>query len=264
MLPEKGDPFMQRIEENAFSYFTASHPFTPSKPSLVFIHGAAINAAFWKLQLDGLSGSVNCFAPNLPGRSAAEPEACVSVSDQADYILNFMEHVGIQAPVLCGLSMGGGIVLELLARKPSLFPRGIVINSGARLRVSPLISDTIRENFSVFRELQMQMGLSPHSDPQAIRPVLEAAAIESPETALKDFLACDRFDIMDQLHRITAPVLILTASEDRLSPVKFGAYLKDHITNASLKCIEGAGHLSPVEKPEEVNHAILEFISRQP
>jgi pimeloyl-ACP methyl ester carboxylesterase len=46
-----------------------------------------------------------------------------------------------------------------------------------------------------------------------------------------------------------------------MTPVKYGAFLADHIAKASLVNIEDAGHLSPMEKPQEVSRAIADFVS---
>jgi pimeloyl-ACP methyl ester carboxylesterase len=78
-----------------------------------------------------------------------------------------------------------------------------------------------------------------------------------------DFTACNGFDVMQRLHEIKIPVLVLTASEDQLTPMKFGNYLAQQINGAKSVNIEDAGHLSPMEKPEEVTRAIREFLKRQ-
>lgn len=53
----------------------------------------------------------------------------------------------------------------------------------------------------------------------------------------------------------------IIAEEDKLTPLKYGLYMKEHIKNTSLFNIKDAGHLSPMEKPEELNQAILNFLN---
>jgi len=55
-------------------------------------------------------------------------------------------------------------------------------------------------------------------------------------------------------------VLVMTASEDLLTPIKYGRFLTDRIANAAMVNIEDAGHLSPIEKPDDVARAIRAFI----
>jgi len=80
------------------------------------------------------------------------------------------------------------------------------------------------------------------------------------EVTKGDFTACDTFDVMERLGEIEDPVLILTASDDKMTPLKYGTYMDEHIGNSSMVVIEDAGHLSPMEKPEEVARAIAEFV----
>jgi pimeloyl-ACP methyl ester carboxylesterase len=84
----------------------------------------------------------------------------------------------------------------------------------------------------------------------------------TPEVVLGDFRACDVFDIMGQLSLIDVPVLVITASDDILTPPKYGTYLAEHIKGALRVNIEDAGHLSPMTKPIEVNNAIQSFLTR--
>ena len=65
---------------------------------------------------------------------------------------------------------------------------------------------------------------------------------------------------MGQLNMITVPVLVLTANDDRITPLKYGSYITENINNSQLVSIKDAGHLSPLEKPGEINRVISEFL----
>ena len=67
---------------------------------------------------------------------------------------------------------------------------------------------------------------------------------------------------MDKLGVIEVPVLVLTATDDKLTPIKYGSFLANNIKNAELVTIQDAGHFSPMEKPLEVNLAINDFLTR--
>jgi pimeloyl-ACP methyl ester carboxylesterase len=58
-------------------------------------------------------------------------------------------------------------------------------------------------------------------------------------------------------------VLVITVSEALLTPIKYGRFLTDQIANAAIVNIEDSGHLSPVEKPDDVVQAIRAFIRTQ-
>ena len=56
----------------------------------------------------------------------------------------------------------------------------------------------------------------------------------------------------------------MTAADDKLTPPKYGQYLAEAIPGASLVQIADAGHLSPLEKEEDVNQAIVDFLKGLP
>ena len=83
-----------------------------------------------------------------------------------------------------------------------------------------------------------------------------------PEIAHGDFQACNRFNIIERLSSIGTPVLVMSAQDDKLTPPKYADVLEKTIKNAARAHIMDAGHVVPIEKPAEVNQAIMEFLDR--
>jgi pimeloyl-ACP methyl ester carboxylesterase len=183
-----------------------------------------------------------------------------TIEDYARAVAEFTLAIRAPKPVACGLSMGGAIAQQLLLDHPDVFCAGILIGTGARLRVMPLILKTIEENFSGYVDSFLAFAASEKTDPERLRPISEATAQGRPEVALGDFKACDAFDVMERLPSIQAPVLVITSEEDKLTPPKYGIFLEETIPSASRVHIQDAGHLAPAEKPDEVNRAILDFL----
>jgi len=63
------------------------------------------------------------------------------------------------------------------------------------------------------------------------------------------------------LSRIIAPTLILVGSEDAITPVADSELMHREIGGSRLKIIEGAGHVSNLERPEEFNAALVKFLN---
>lgn len=83
-----------------------------------------------------------------------------------------------------------------------------------------------------------------------------------PAVGLADFEACNKFDSREKLSRICKPTLIVGGSEDVLTPPWYHHYLHEKIENSTLRIIEGVGHYSMVEKPEEFNVILSEFLEK--
>jgi pimeloyl-ACP methyl ester carboxylesterase len=103
-------------------------------------------------------------------------------------------------------------------------------------------------------------AVSPKTDPGLVQPFKEELARGNPEIVLSDFRACDRFDSRAGLSSISVPVLIITSEEDKLTPAKYGEFLEKNIQKAQLVHIMDAGHIVSVEKRDEVNSLVLDFL----
>jgi len=124
----------------------------------------------------------------------------------------------------------------------------------------PLIFETLEKDFEGFINASYTVSISEKTDHAKVKPLVDSMAQCPPAVTRGDFSACDSFDVMGRLGEVAAPVLIITASDDKMTPLKYGAFLADRIEGSSLVVIADAGHLSPMEKPEEVTRAIRDFV----
>ncbi|MBU2622642.1 MAG: alpha/beta hydrolase [Proteobacteria bacterium] len=244
-------------------YVAGCWPLDPDKPTLVFIHGSGGSSALWENQIDELKEDVNTIALDLPGHGRSSGSGMDSVADYCKAVADFIETVEVPDPVPCGLSIGGAIVLQLILEYTERYKAAILVNTGARLRVMPLILETIKKDYEKYLSTIPVFAASEKTDPRKLDSLMADTAKCNPETAYGDFKACDRFDVIDKLSAIITPVLILTAEDDKLTPPKFGVYMKEHIRKASMVNIRDAGHLSPLEQPEAFNRAITDFLKQE-
>lgn len=245
------------------SFVSGSWPLTPSKPTLVFLHGSGGSNVLWKNQIEALLPVANTVAPDFPGHGKSPGNAEKTIAAYASHLHRFIAALNPPEPVPCGLSIGGAIALQLLLDHKADYQSGILINTGARLKVLPMIFDGIEKDYNAFVEMTGQFAMSPKTDPAKVEPLIAAMRACSPESAYADFLACDAFNVMDRLQEIEARVLVLAAEDDNLTPPKYGAYLTANISNAEEGIIPAAGHLSPMENGAAVNAAIEAFIRKR-
>ena len=253
---------MENRETGGIGFASGHWPLDPEKPTLIFIHGAASNNTFWKQQVRFFSEIVNTVAVDLPGHGTSGGPGKETISDYAGAVLHLIDRIQAPMPVPCGLSMGGATTQQLLVSHKNRFPAGILINTGARLKVLPAIFETIEKRYDDFVKMLFSFAISGKSSVEKLRADIESSLISQPAVASGDFRACDGFNATDALGSIEVPVLVLTASDDNLTPVKYGTFLANSIKNAELVTIQDAGHFSPIEKPFAVNTAINDFLTR--
>ena len=94
-----------------------------------------------------------------------------------------------------------------------------------------------------------------------MHPVLSQRAVEvGPEVELNDLLACDKFDVMDELGNIDLPTQVMCGSDDVMTPVKYSDYLTKHMKNARGTVIAGGPHFVQMEEFKKVNEQIEAYM----
>jgi pimeloyl-ACP methyl ester carboxylesterase len=243
-------------------YLAGRWPPDRAKSTIIFIHGAGGSGIFWQAQVEGLAARANTIALDLPGHGRSAGKGCDRIEDYARSVVDFIQALDVAGPVLCGISMGGAVTLQLLLDYPDVLKGGILLNTGARLKVAPAIFDMLENDFSGYLSMIGQFVASSKTPPEALKRFQAETERCQPGVTLGDFQACHRFDVMQRLGSITLPVLVVSAEDDQLTPLKYGEYLKNNIPRASREIVGEAGHILPVEKPVEFNRVVVDFLDR--
>jgi pimeloyl-ACP methyl ester carboxylesterase len=232
---------------------------------LVFIHGSMSNHDSWDFQ-KYLSKRYHLILLDLPGHGKSDPiDEEISVKLFADYVAEFIKGLNIAKTVAVGHSLGGAVCIQLALNYPELLRGVILVGTGAKLGVLPAILEALKTNFKESVEMAIGgMAFADKADPEIVKIVKNVCLKCRPEVAYWDFAACNNFDVRGKISEISFPTLIIVGAEDKLTPVKWSRYLNEMIPNSSLKIIESAGHMVMMEKPEELNQAIQNFLKVLP
>jgi pimeloyl-ACP methyl ester carboxylesterase len=175
-------------------------------------------------------------------------------------VREFVKQLKLKNIILCGHSLGGAIVFSYYLHYPNE-PKGLILcGTGARLRVHPAILDNLKNNFQEYLDSIQIAAFYRKTNEKVIKKHVKKTSQVDPEVIYQDFKICDGFDIMDKVEEIDIPSLIIVGNADKLTPVKYGKYLEEKIENSHLNIIEDAGHQVMLEKPEEVNKSITNFL----
>lgn len=234
-------------------------------PPLLLIHGAGGNRFYWPPELRRLEAT-RVLAPDLPGHGRSSGAAADTIGQCANTLLGWLDQLAVQRAVWAGHSMGGAIALQAALHSHERVAGLILVSTGGRLRVHPdlLTLSKHPQDLGALVELIVARAFSEEAPATVIRLAAERLRQVQPEVLHRDFLACDRFDLLDRLGEIEPPALVIAGTADRLTPVKFSRYLADHLPQASLHLIEGAGHMVMLERPGEVTALVREFLERLP
>jgi pimeloyl-ACP methyl ester carboxylesterase len=229
--------------------------------SMIFVHGSGACADIWRYQTDYFADS---HAVDLPGHPHGQ--ALKSVDECVDWLRQYLNGRGCKDVLLAGHSFGGAIALMYALKYPQELKGIVIIGSGARLKVHPMYltpcEEAIKGDFHKWHEMIEEW----YRRTPAVyrRRLIERQKAVGPAVMLNDFIACDKFDIMDRVHEIRLPALIICGESDFMTPVKYASYLGTKLANSRVTLIPGAGHCVFAEKPEVVNKAIEDFVKTLP
>ncbi|MBM3119207.1 MAG: alpha/beta hydrolase [Chloroflexi bacterium] len=223
---------------------------------LIFIHGAGNTGFVWHYQSEYFASSD---AVSLIGHPEGKP--CTSIDDYADWLHQYVLDKGYSQPVLVGHSMGGAVAQVYALKYPADVKGIVLVGTGARLRVRPDFLSLLEAGIDAPAEWvrnviePFYIRVAHEVREKVVKKVLEVGAA----VQLNDFKCCDKFDIMDKVHQIETPTLVICGTDDEMTPVKYSQYLANKIAGAKLITIEGS-HFVFMESHEKVNQAIEEFL----
>lgn len=235
------------------------------KHNLILVHGAGGDHTHWPAELRRMPG-VNVYGLDLPGHGRSGGRGRTSVGDYCDTVDLFAQALGLERASVAGHSMGGAIAQTLALRRPSWLERVVLVGTGARLRVHPLIlaglnpSGDSKTSFEAAIDTICQWAYGPTTSQQILRKGRQQLLSVEPAVIHGDYVACDAFDVMDRVADISLPALIIVGSADKMTPPKYGQYLRDRIARAQLVEIKDGGHMMALEKPLEVAQAVRRFL----
>lgn len=243
------------------AYEARPEHYDKSALAALFIHGSGGDREDWRGQLDGLSDQATVIALELPGHGASDPPGESTVPAYSQWVVDFVEALGLEKVMLVGCSLGSAITLWIALSAPSWLSAIGLVGAGARLRVHPDFLDGLLKNPEKARIGLADYCLSPASSNALHESITEKYRNTSPKLIHGDLSACNEFDVMERVGRISLPTWILVGEDDRLTPVKYSKFLHDAIPGSKLLVMPAVGHLAMLEKPGEFNKLLGKFLS---
>ena len=193
-----------------------------------------------------------------------------------DSISQMAAHVLANSPeqfALAGHSMGGRVAFEIMRQAPHRVTRLALLNTGVHPR-----SDKEVPGRQKLLELSQGKGMSAVAD-SWLPPMLSDTARQNPRLVAQlrkmvlrhskqDFYGqiqalLNRPDAEQVLGQIQVPTLLMSGTEDQWSPVAQHQAIQQHIAGSRLVILEGVGHMSTVEAPEQIALAMRDWLSQQ-
>ncbi len=243
-----------------------------SGPVVVFLHGLGGTRTAWGPQLRGLSHRFRCVAWDMPGYGDSEPLTPLTFDGVADRLNRLFDVLEADTVDLVGFSFGGMHALHTALAYPARIRRMVLADTSPAFGLDGTKADDwIRQRLA-----PIEAGASPADAAEAVVDAITADPLVGRERAetieafgqisSRGFTAAVRclpsHDVRDRLAEISQPCRVLVGELDRETPPAYAAALAEGLPHAELQVIDGAGHLTPAEAPDEFNRLVEEFLTR--
>ena len=245
-------------------------PHTSSYLPLVLIHGHPFDHTMWTPQIEAFSPARRVIAPDLRGYGGSPSTSGVTdFSDFATDVEALLDKERVETFVLAGLSMGGQIAMDCYGRFGDRV-RGLVLADTFPSADTPEAARTrnttadrlLREGMRGYADEVLERMVAPSADPQVKAHVHRMMTATDPGSAAAALRArAQRPDYRDLLTRVTVPALVVVGADDTYTPVSDAEAMHAALPDSTLRVIEGAAHLPNLERPEEFNEMLGEFLA---
>jgi 3-oxoadipate enol-lactonase len=235
--------------------------------NVLLLHAGIADRRMWSPQVEALEAAGHSVvAPDLPGFGDS-----VLVPPTVDYVM-FAAGLLKGPAAVVGCSFGGRVALELAGSKPELVSRLVLIAPGlASTEWSEAAQAGFAEEEALIEngdlagaaEQQARMWLGPDA-PADVRELTAAMTGRSYEQQLpfegKVRAVWPEPSAETRLAELAVRTLLVVGDADLPELRTLAERLAHELPDAGLATIEGAGHLPSLERPDELNRLLLEFL----
>lgn len=264
---------MSKMKVNDITMYYEIHGKKGNNP-IVLVAGFTCDHTFWTGILNQLTA--NHYVLILDNRGIGQtdtPNTPYSIEMMADDVMALCKKLHISQPTIIGQSMGSAIAQTIAKRYTDQIKKIILLNTFDYLTKAPEMA------FELTYELQ-RLNLPLAYRVQSIVPWVFSSKFLSQPNQLANLVklaqnnpypqsligyqrqlgALKTFDSRSWLHEIKTPTLIISGEEDLIAPLTGSKEVQRRIGNNTQIVIVPGGHASPIEQPDKVSQAILNFI----
>jgi pimeloyl-ACP methyl ester carboxylesterase len=264
-----------------------------SGPPVLLLHGGGLDSATlsWSDTIVPLAQHYRVFAPDLPGFGLSNiPDIQYTIDFYVDFIKHLLDELHLNKIYLAGLSLGGAIALSFTLRFPeqveklvlvdaygiidaNIWPRWVYLLLYFYVHHLSFLNDLIYRYAGANRErIRKQLvasGVVHRADrlsPQLIEQIYQHAHLPGQGKAFTSFQQNEllwnglRTSLIDHLHEIAVPTLIINGEQDRGVPLAYAQKAHALISGSQLAVLKDCGHWPQRETPVEFNRILKGFL----
>lgn len=249
---------------------TGGQDFNPEKPTMVFLHGAAMDHTAWVLQSRYFAHhGYNVFALDLPGHGKSGGKIPASIDEMADWVIAFLDALEIDKAILIGHSMGSLTALSAAGRYPDRVLKLALIGVAYPMMVGEDFLNKAKENDPAAYKMMIDwsharpshMGASEVPGLWMIGNALRTVENSKPNALYEGLSICSHYDGgFEASANITCPTSFILGDRDMMTMPRAAQKLIAAVNNSTTIMLKDCGHMQMIEKAEDVRSALKDFL----
>lgn len=235
--------------------------------AVVLLHGWGSNRKLFDGIINIVSKSYMAVAPDLPGfGDSPEPESAWSVGDYAEFIVGFLERLGIKKVIFIGHSFGGRIIFKLFERAGLPFQiEKIILIDSAGVKPKKSFEQKVKQRIYKILRGVLSSGAVKTLFPDALENLRKkngSADYNAASPVMRQCLVLAvNEDLTHVFPKVNVPSLLIWGDCDDATPLSDAKLMEKDIPDAGLVICEGAGHYSFLEQPGKCQRVIASFLN---
>jgi pimeloyl-ACP methyl ester carboxylesterase len=237
---------------------------------VIFLHGWMGSWRYWYPTMERMSEHFRTYSFDFLGFGGSQRQSATeSIQVYSNQVIRFLDELGIDKAILVGHSMGGMVALKTAINHPKRVARVAAVGAPIvgsslswllKLTDQPLLAEAFARMPSL-RRFMFRKFLGVKDDP-AIGDILDDSVKSSSATLSRTVGSMMRTDLRPELHRLSAPTLIVHGGRDNIvAPNQ--ADLFDHIAVSQVVVMPESHHFPFLEEADLFNDVLLRFLKQE-
>lgn len=241
---------------------------------IVFLHPFTTNGSIWTFQTYSFARANQCVVIDERGHGRSDkPQQGYAIKEMAADVVAVLNALQIAKAVFVGNSIGGMITMQLNLDAPDRVVGNVIVSSGTNVGAGmpPEAAQAFQNDLIGAFSGLIENALSAKSkrEKPELADMLKGQFIVDDNFPKHVFHAAAgdpngvfNWNIADRLQDIKKPTLVLAGEEDQATPVAANKFLADNIPSAQLKLLKDVGHFYEVERPNDFNSDLQQFLKQ--
>ena len=277
MTPEEHQTGIAHVNNTGLYYEIAG-----TGHALTLIHGMLLDRRSWDDQFDVFARQYKVLRYDMQGWGDSAQEKTEQLFSPRQDLLSLLTHLNIDKTYLLGLSGGGALALDFTLEHPDKVEALILVSSGLNgypQRMTEAIQAFIGEYYGALQQKDITRAVEatmrfwsdgPRRTPEQMSAQARARIVEMSAQHIQrhgDFFGHQQHMLplappaINRLAEVKVPTLIVVGDEDTPDILEIADTLEQGIGGAQKVVISGTAHHLNMEKPEEFNRVVLDFLN---